>query len=123
MRQTMEKLEVKNFNSPNEVRTFDKGKVELVNMGDRTVGRAVFEPGWRWSTCVGPIAKTKSCESAHFGYQIAGVMKVIMDDGREMTLKPGDIINIPPGNDAWVEGSKAVVAIDFQGLTDYAKRK
>lgn len=123
MRQVMEKLEVKSLNSPDEVRTFEKGKVEIVTLGDRVVGRAVFEPGWKWSTCLGPIAKTKSCEAAHFGYQISGLMKVLLDDGREITLKPGDVINIPPGHDAWVEGSKPVVAIDFQGLKDYAKQK
>ena len=122
MPKTMEKLERKNVNSADEVRRFNKGKVELVKVGGAMVGRATFEPGWRWSTCVGPLVKTESCEAPHFQYQISGTMKLRMDDGTEITSKAGDVVMIPPGHDGWVEGNEQVVLIDFQGMADYAKR-
>jgi len=118
----MAKLEVKNLNVPDEVRTFDKGKVELVKIGGATIGRAVFQPGWKWSTAVKPLAKTGSCEAPHFQYQISGTMNVVMDDGTEQTCKAGDVSLIPSGHDAWVVGNEPVVVIDFQGMADYAKQ-
>ena len=117
----MAKIGSKSFNKPDEVRTFSKGKVELVNLGDATIGRATFEPGWRWSTCVKPLANTKSCEVAHFHYQISGTMRIRMDDGTELECKAGDVVNVPPGHDAWVVGSEPVVGVDFQGMRNYAK--
>jgi hypothetical protein len=123
MSQHAEKFESKNLNSPEEVRNFDKGKVELVNVAGAAVGRATFEPGWKWSTCVKPIAKTNSCQAAHFGYQLSGTMTTRMDDGTEKTSKAGDVLNIPPGHDAWVVGNEAVVVLDFQGMVDYAKQE
>jgi hypothetical protein len=117
-----EMFEAKNMNSPEEVRNFDKGKVELVKVAGALIGRATFEPGWQWSTCVKPIAKTESCQAPHFGYQISGTMKLRMDDGTERTTKAGDVQNIPPGHDAWVVGNEPVVLIDFQGMVDYAKQ-
>ncbi len=117
-----ETFESKSLNSPEEVRTFDRGKVELVNIAGATIGRATFEPGWKWSTCVKPIAKTDSCQAAHFGYQVSGTMTTRMDDGTEKTSKAGDVLNIPPGHDAWVVGNEAVVVLDFQGMVDYAKQ-
>ena len=116
----MKKLIIKSLNSPDEVRTFNKGKVELVNVDGAMIGRAVLEPGWKWSECVKPIAKTKSCEASHFQYHVSGVLKVKMDDGTEKELKAGDISFLPSGHDAWVVGSEPVVAIDFQGMVDYA---
>ena len=110
-----------NFSKPDEVRSFDKGKVELVKLGDSVVGRATFEPGWRWSTCVKPVANTKSCEAAHFAYQVSGTMRVRMDDGTEMAIKPGDVNFIPSGHDAWVVGNESVVTLDFQGMSNYAQ--
>ena len=117
----MAKMEVKNFGAPDEVRTFDKGRVELVKVGGATIGRAVFEPGWKWSTHVKPLAKTKSCEAPHFQYQIAGTMKVVMDDGTTRECKAGDVSLLPSGHDAWVVGNEPVVVVDFQGMADYAK--
>ena len=117
-----EKFESKSLNMPEEVRKFDKGKVELVNVAGATIGRATFEPGWKWSTCVKPIANTNSCQAAHFGYQVSGTMTTRMDDGTERTSKGGDVLNIPPGHDAWVVGNEAVVVLDFQGMVDYAKQ-
>ena len=80
MQKTMTKAEKKSLNSPEETRNFENGKVEVVKVSDVPVGRATFQPGWKWSTCVKPIAKTASCQSAHFGYQISGTMVTVMDD-------------------------------------------
>jgi hypothetical protein len=122
MSKSEEKFESKSLNSPEEVRKFDKGKVEIVNVAGATIGRATFEPGWKWSTCVKPIANTNSCQAAHFGYQVSGTMTTRMDDGTEKISKGGDVLNIPPGHDAWVVGNEAVVVLDFQGMVDYAKQ-
>jgi hypothetical protein len=122
MPKSAEKFESKSLNLPEEVRKFDKGKVEFVNVAGATIGRATFEPGWKWSTCVKPIANTNSCQAAHFGYQVSGTMTTRMDDGTEKTSKAGDVLNIPPGHDAWVVGNEAVVVLDFQGMIDYAKQ-
>lgn len=117
----MKKMEAKTFDSPDEVRTFDKGRLELLKIGGATIGRATFEPGWKWSTSVKPIAKTKSCEAPHFQYHVSGVLKVVMDDGTEKELKAGDISLLPSGHDAWVVGNEPAVVVDFQGMVDYAK--
>lgn len=123
MRATAQKPELKNVGQPDEVRTFPQGKVELVNVGGAMIGRATFEPGWKWSTSVQPIAKTKSCECSHFTYQVAGTLEILMDDGTRMTCRPGDVLHLPPGHDAWVVGDEPVVVVDFQGMRDYAKQK
>jgi quercetin dioxygenase-like cupin family protein len=115
-------MEVKSTNAPDETRTFEKGKLELVKTGGVTVGRAVFQPGWRWSTHVKPIAKTKSCEAPHLQYQVSGKLHVVMDDGTEADCKAGDVALVPPGHDAWVVGNEPVVLVDFQGMVDYAKQ-
>ena len=116
------KVENKTFNRPDEVRKFEKGKVDVVNLGESIVARATFEPGWKWSTCVKPIANTNSCMAAHLGYQLAGTLVTRMDDGSETTSKAGDVLNIPPGHDAWVVGNENVVVLDFAGMANYAKR-
>jgi hypothetical protein len=116
----MAKLEVKSLNVPDEVRTFDKGKVELVTIGGATIGRAVFQPGWKWSTSVKPLAKTSSCEAPHFQYHVSGTLQVVMDDGTRRECKAGDVSWLPSGHDAWVVGDEPVVVVDFQGMVDYA---
>jgi hypothetical protein len=116
-----EKAVLKNFTKPDEVREFPNGKVELVKIGAVTVGRATLQPGWKWSTSVKPLAKTKSCEAPHFQYQISGTMVVKMDDGTQLKTKAGDVSLLPSGHDAWVEGNEPVVVVDFQGMIDYAK--
>jgi len=118
----MAKMELKNLNAPDEVRTFDKGKLDLINIGGAVVGRGTLQPGWRWSTSVKPIAKTKSCEAPHFQYHVSGVLHVVMDDGTEKDCKPGDVSLLPSGHDAWVVGNEPVVLVDFQGMIDYAKK-
>ena len=119
----MAEMKKRNLDSPDETRTFDKGKVEIANFGNLTIGRAVLEPGWSWSECVKPIAKTESCMAPHTQYVISGRMKVVMDDGMENEFGPGDAMVIPPGHNAWVVGDEPFVAVDFTGMTDYAKTK
>lgn len=124
MKQTVAKtnlFEVSGFDKPHEVRTFPNGKLELVNIGGVTVGRATLKPGWRWSSSVKPIANTKSCEAPHFQYHVAGVIKVRMDDGTEFECHPGDVSLLSSGHDAWVVGDEDVIIVDFQGMVDYAK--
>ena len=119
---TTEKMQKKSLARPDETRSFDKGKVELVTVNDVTFGRATLQPGWRWSTCVKPLAQTHSCEAAHLQYHISGRLHVMMDDGSEAEFGPGDVGHIPPGHDAWVVGNEPVVAVDITGMRGYAKR-
>jgi hypothetical protein len=121
MKNTAQKAEVKSFLKPDEVRVFPKGKVDLVKVGGAMVGRVVLEPGWKWSTSVQPLAKTKSCEAPHFQYHVSGTIKVVMDDGSEFECKAGDVSLLPMGHNAWVVGDEPVVIVDFQGMIDYAK--
>ena len=115
--------ECRNFQMPDEVRSFPKGKLELVKIGNAMVGKATFDPGWKWSTSVQPLVKTKSCEAPHFQYHVSGTLAVKMDDGTILECKPGDVSVLPNGHDAWVVGKEPVVVIDFQGMLDYARGK
>src|SRR3990170_2919515 len=108
----MANAEMKSIGSPDETRTFPKGKIEVVNIGGGTVGKATFEP----------VAGTDLCQAPHFLYQISGRMRVVMADGREFESGPGDVAVIPPGHDAWVVGDEAVVVVDWGGAANYAKR-
>lgn len=117
----MQQAELKSFDKPDEVREFPSGRLELINVGGGMIGRAIFEPGWRWSTSVQPIAKTKSCEAPHFQYHVSGVLVVRMDDGAELECKPGDVSLLPSGHDAWVVGDEPAIVVDFQGMVDYAR--
>jgi mannose-6-phosphate isomerase-like protein (cupin superfamily) len=121
--QARQKIETKTFARPDETRPFEKGRLEVNSLGGVTFGRATFEPGWKWSTCVKPIAKTESCQSAHLAYQISGHMHVVMDNGAAMDIGPGEVCSIPPGHDAWVVGNEPVVMIDITGAGNYAKTK
>jgi quercetin dioxygenase-like cupin family protein len=115
-------LESLKFSQPQETRQFPKGKVELITLHGVTFGRATFEPGWRWSTHVKPIAGTNSCQAAHLGLQLSGTMHIHMDDGTEKDFHPGEVVNIPPGHDGWVVGDEPVVFIDITGMENYAKQ-
>jgi quercetin dioxygenase-like cupin family protein len=108
-----------------ELRPFKdgKGQLEVVTTDQGAVGRATFEPGWRWSEHVKPIAGTDSCEAAHTGYVISGRMTVQMNDGTTDDFGPGDLMICPPGHDAWIVGDEPCVVIDWQGFADYAKVK
>ena len=119
--EVVEKAEVKNFENADEVREFPNGRLELVNIGGVIVGRARLEPGWKWSESVQPIAKTDSCEAAHFQYFLSGTLRIRMDDGTELDCHAGDVCLIPPGHDAWVVGNEPVEVVDFQGMAMYAE--
>ena len=116
-------IEAKSFDSPDETRNFvGHGHAEVCELHGKTVLRTVFEPGWHWKDDIGPIAGTDSCQTHHFGYCVQGRMKIVMDDGTEMSLERGDVVSIAPGHDAWVDGDEACVMIDWQGYADYAKK-
>jgi hypothetical protein len=121
MDKVMGKAELRSFGRPDETRSFPKGKLDLVKIGEVTIGRATLEPGWKWSESVKPMAGTKSCEAPHFQYHVAGTLKVVMDDGTELECRPGDVSLLPVGHDAWVVGDEPVILVDFQGMSDYAK--
>jgi mannose-6-phosphate isomerase-like protein (cupin superfamily) len=115
-------ITVKRFARPDETRTFtDKGRAEILKFADGAVGRAVFEPGWKWSIHVKPIAATRSCQTAHSGYCVSGRMHVVMDDGEEAEFGPGDYAVIEPGHDAWTVGREPCVFVDFAGMENYAR--
>jgi hypothetical protein len=119
----MASIEVKSFDAPDETRMFEgRGKADVVNIAGQVVGRGVFEPGWRWSENVKPIAGTDSCQVSHLGYCVSGRMRVFMDDGSEGEVGPGQVVAIPPGHDAEVTGPEACVMVDFGEIGDYAKR-
>ena len=116
-----DKAELKTFQKPDEVREFPLGKLELITIGGASIGRATFQPGWKWSTSLQPLVNTKSCEAPHFQYHLAGHLKVKMDDGTVLDCKAGDVSLLPMGHDAWVVGNEPVVVVDFQGMVDYAR--
>jgi hypothetical protein len=114
-------MQKKTFTAPDEVRNFDKGQLEIVNLGSITFGRAILRPGWRWSDSVKPLAGKKSCEAPHLQFHVSGRLHVVMDDGSEDEFGPGDVSLLPPGHDAWVVGDEPVVVVDITGMADYAK--
>jgi uncharacterized cupin superfamily protein len=119
----MSSVETKSFDSPDETRPFEgKGQADVVELAGHTVARGTFEPGWKWSENVKPIAGTDSCEVSHLGYCISGTMKVHMDDGSEQEIHAGDAVAIPPGHDAEVLGDENFVMVDFGEIEKYAKR-
>jgi mannose-6-phosphate isomerase-like protein (cupin superfamily) len=114
----------KNFQSPDEIRQFrGHGQLELLNLTDGSgVGRGTFQPGWRWSTDVKPIAGTSSCQAEHLGYCMSGSMVIHMNNGDEFRIQAGDVFTIPAGHDAWVDSNEPCVMIDVTGYKDYAKK-
>jgi hypothetical protein len=118
----MTRAERKNFGSPDEIRTFEKGKIELLNIGGGIVGRLTLEPGWRWSQHVKPLVGTEWCEAPHFQYQLSGRLHALMADGTEFETGPGDVTALPSGHDGWVVGDEPVVLVDWSGASNYAKQ-
>ena len=118
----MAKLESKSLDAPEEVRPFQDGtgRMDVVHLEGGPVGIGTFEPGWRWSAHVAPLAGTDSCQVGHLGYVVSGRMQVVMDDGTELVIGPGEACDIPPGHDAWTVGDEACVLVDFGGLQGYA---
>ena len=118
---TVAKFEVKSHQSPDEVRTPSKTRVEVVRLEGFTLGRFNFEPGWRWSECIKPVVKTDSCQASHVGYAVSGRLTVRMADGTQKSIAAGDSYTIPPGHDAWVEGNERFVGIEVMSAEQYAK--
>ena len=116
-------VETRDFDSPDETRTPDKTKVDVVRVGGTTVGRFAFEPGWRWSDCIKPVVGTDSCQARHVGVAQSGRMAVKHDDGTEAEIGAGDAYVIEPGHDAWVLGDEAFVGFEFEerSAKEYAK--
>lgn len=114
---------LKRFDQPDETRTFPKGKFELVHIGGMTVGRATYEPGWKWSVDVGAASGLRFCNVEHVGLVISGRATAAMEDGRIVEMKPGDLFYIAPGHDSWVIGDQPYVSLHFMGAADYAKHK
>jgi hypothetical protein len=111
---------IKRFESPDEVRTFEKGRFELIKIGGMTIGRATYEPGWKWSQHVAPVASTPLCQVEHIGMVISGQAACAMQDGRSYVMKPGDVFYIGPGHDSWVVGHQPYVSLHFLGAEKYA---
>lgn len=117
----MQTTEHKTFTAPDEVREFPNGRAEIVKVGDTEIGRLLFEPGWRWSSDLKPIAKTDSCLAPHFQYHVSGRLAIRMDDGHEFIAGAGDVTSLPSGHDAWVVGDEPVVVVDWFGASNYAR--
>lgn len=111
------------FDSPDETRTPEKTRVDVVRIGGTTAGRFAFEPGWRWSECIKPVAGTDSCQARHVGVVQSGTLRVAHDDGSEVDLRAGDAYVIEPGHDAWVVGDERFVAFEFEqrAAEEYAR--
>jgi hypothetical protein len=113
-------IESRDFTNPDETRTPDKTTVELVNVAGGQIGRYTFQPGWRWSECIKPVAGTDSCQVEHIGYFVSGRLHVTHQDGSEADVTGGEVYRIAPGHDAWVVGDEPAVTVEFQGAANYA---
>lgn len=117
----MARLQRRRFSEADEVRNHPNGTVEVVSLDDRVIGRMTYQPGWRWSVDVKPIAGTQSCQFHHVGITISGRLRVEMSEGLELEIGPGEVFEIPPGHDAWVVGDEPVVVIDWFGASNYGR--
>jgi hypothetical protein len=114
---------LKRFEAPDEVRTFERGRLELVHLGPQTIGRARYEPGWKWSLHVGPIVGAQRCTVEHIGMVVSGVATVALEDGRVIELTPGSVFYVPPvPHDSWVVGDEPYVSLHFLGAQEYARK-
>jgi quercetin dioxygenase-like cupin family protein len=113
-------LALVNFDDPADTRTFDKGKFEVYAVGPMTLGRATYEPGWKWSEHVGAATGEATCQVEHVGLVLSGRAVAAMDDGSEHVMGPGDFFYIPPGHDSWVVGDEPYVSLHIMGSEDYA---
>jgi hypothetical protein len=111
----------KSFDTPDETRTPDKTKMEVLRLSGATVARITFQPGWKWSECIKPVAGTDSCQARHVGTIVAGRLRVVHNDGTEGQAGPGDAYVIEPGHDAWVVGDDPVVAFEFESAETFAR--
>lgn len=117
----MARLQRQRFEESQDVRVTPRGRVEVVELGDRVVTRITWMPGWRWSVDVKPIVGTNLCQSHHVGIALSGQSRILMPDGIELALRAGDVFEIPPGHDAWVVGDEPFVNVDFEALRGFAK--
>ena len=114
-------IDSKSFDQPDETRTPDKTRVDVVRLGDTEVGRFTFSPGWRWSECIKPVVGGESCQVDHVGFAASGRLGVAHSDGTQVTVSAGQAYRISPGHDAWVEGDEDFVGYEFKGAAGYAK--
>jgi quercetin dioxygenase-like cupin family protein len=115
------RLESKSHDAPDESRTPNKTRVDVVRLEGFTLGRLTFEPGWVWSECVKPVAGTDSCQVSHVGYAVTGRIRIRLNDGTEQVISAGESYTIPPGHDAWVEGNEPFVGTEVMSAEQYAK--
>jgi hypothetical protein len=116
-------VDLKRFENPDETRLFEKGRFDLVKVGGMTIGKASYEPGWKWSEHVGPVAGTPFCEVEHVGLVVSGRAMVAMSDGAEFELSPGTLFYIPgASHDSWVIGDEPYVSLHFLGADKYTTR-
>ena len=115
----MKALEFIKLRQPSEVREFPYGQLELFHIADQVIGRATYQPGWRWTQHVGPMAGTKLCEVEHLGLVISGRAAVQMADGTERVMEPGDLFAVPPGHDSWVVGDEPYTSLHLLGADSY----
>jgi class 3 adenylate cyclase len=116
------RLQRRRFSEATDVRRFPHGRIDVVEMDDHVIGRMVYEPGWRWSVDIKPIAGTEACQFHHVGYTVSGRLRVQMPDGTELETGPDEVFELPPGHDAWVVGDEPWVSIDFEAMRTYGKK-
>lgn len=113
---------LKRFEQPDEVRSFEKGRFELVHLGPMIIGRATYEPGWRWSEHVGAATGARHCRVEHVGFVVSGCATAAMTDGAVIEMRAGDLFYIPPEpHDSWVVGEEPYVSLHFLGADRYAQ--
>jgi quercetin dioxygenase-like cupin family protein len=112
---------LKRFDRPDETRTFPKGKFEIIHIAGKTIGRATYEPGWRWSEHIGAATGSRECQIEHVGLVVSGKATAAMTDGTVYEMKAGDLFYVPPGHDSWVVGDEPYVSIHLMGTSDYAR--
>jgi class 3 adenylate cyclase len=117
------RLQRQRFSQPTDVRTLPRGRIDVVELDNTVVGRMTYEPGWRWSVDIRPIAGTETCQYHHLGVTLSGRLRVQMPDGTELEIAPGDVFEIPPGHDAWVVGEEPWVSVDFEAMRTYGKER
>lgn len=116
----MMELALVSLETPAEVREFERGRFEIYHVGPMTLGRATYEPGWKWSEHVGAAAGKALCDIEHVGLVISGQAMVRMQDGLERVMSAGELFHVPPGHDSWVVGEEPYVSLNVLGSEDYA---
>jgi len=116
-------VESRSFDSPNETRTPDKTKVDVVQLSTASAARFTLEPGWSWADCIKPIVGTDSCQLRHVGVVLSGAMHIAHEDGTELEIRPGQAYVIEPGHNAWIVGDEPFVGFEFESKSaeEYAK--